>query len=1090
MDAHFVAQALDPTRNVVVEACAGSGKTWLLISRILRLLLAGAAPAQILAITFTRKAAQEMAARLQQWLEQLALMPRAEAEAFLRARGVVPHELPAALERAPMLFELCRTSEPGITISTFHGWFLQVLQKVPLAGGVAADSAVLEGTSPLMDVAWRKYLAQLQEPAAPTRDALLRLFEAHGLNNTRALLFNFVAKRAEWWAYTRGQANPVGYALKQLANDIGPLATDDALEQFFAPPLLADLAEFAHLLQCEAATDAARGRVLAEALAGSDPNALLAAMRGALHTAKGERLSRKSTKVRSGKYGVEADLRFLALHEALCARLDQLQSDLAAREIYMLNAFGIPCGAALLDVFQALKRDRRSIDYTDIEWRAANLLADSEQSAYLNYKLDVRYRHLLVDEFQDTNPLQWQALLAWLESAADADTRPSVFLVGDPKQSIYRFRRAEARLFERASDFLVIRYDATHVRLNTSRRCAPAILDVLNQLFVMETEFSGFERHQTHQEDRWGRVEVVELFSQNKSENISPAEAALRNPLLVPRSEESDLRSASEAAFVAQRINEIVGKVVIEDGACKRPARLSDIMLLARRRTKLDAFEAALRQANIPYLSGREGGLLNALECKDITALLQVISNPLADIELAQVLKSPLFTFSDDDLATIARVDAESWWQKLAALASDRSAPPRFGHAASALARWAEMAGKRPVHDLLDAIFNENAVLERYRAAVPPALRETVGANLRAYTELALTVDEGRYPSLSAFLDALKQLHRASNQDSPDEGQVSSGLDAVSIMTIHGAKGLERPIVWLIDSEGGLGRERGYDVLVDWPAESSQPKHFSLYKTASDKCDRRQPLFASEKAQQQREALNLLYVAMTRAKQLFIASGCLQRNACGWQPKMMEALSAVSPVTGAHEAGEGATADLVAEPAGAAQVAEQFFAAEWNVHEDSPAAVGMDPARRYGVTLHALLEALAPPSVPLERAELFARSSSPRDEFERAWVHAHRILQSPALARFFQPKHYLRAYNELPFYDETGQVRRIDRMVEYDDEIWLLDYKAMHTADQNSELFHRYAAQISSYREAMAKIFAKPVRSALILGDASVLEMR
>lgn len=1089
MDSDFVDQALDPRRSIVVEACAGSGKTWLLISRILRLLLAGSAPGHILAITFTRKAAQEMTARLQVWLEQLSLMPREETELFLRARGVRQSEMPAALERAPMLFELCQTSEPGITISTFHGWFLQILQKVPLAGGVAADTVVLEQTSVVVDGAWRRYLASLQPADAPTRAALLRLFTVLGLSNTQALLKNFLSKRAEWWAYTREQSSPIDYALARLAAELGPLADAKTLAEFFAPPRLADIQEFAQLLMLESSKEAALGNMLDRARAGGDTTVMLSALQSALHTGKGERRARKSTKTRISQHGAAADARLLALHETLCEQIEALQMRFRAAEIFELNADGMTCGVALLEIYQALKRQRRSIDYTDIEWRSAKLLADSDQSAYLSYKLDARYRHLLVDEFQDTNPLQWQALLAWLDSAADADTRPSVFFVGDPKQSIYRFRRAEARLFDRASAFLINRYDAVHLKLNTSRRCASALLDMLNNLFAAQADFDGFEAHQAHDQERWGRAEVHALFSQQRQQKPEHLQLALRDPLQTPRSEESDIRYTSEAQLIVQRISEIVGTLVIEDGTQRRLARYGDIMLLARRRTRLDAYETALRQADIPYLSGRQGGLLETLECQDMTALLALLANPTADIQLAQVLRSPMFGFSDSDLAEIAQTTAPSWWEKLLACAAEKPDGHHFIRASESLSRWAGLAGRLPVHDLLDTIYHDTDALNRYRAAVMPALRETVVANLRAYMELALSVDEGRYPSLPDFLRALKNIARGSNQDSPDQGVASAGIDAISIFTIHGAKGLERPIVWLVDCEGGAGKDRGYDVLVNWPPEDVRPKHFSLYKSASEKHDPRAHFFAEEKRHQQREALNLLYVAATRAKQLFVASGCELRNGCGWQANLAGALQEISADTGAYESGVVCVADVSAPDQTTRSAA--YFTAQWQAPQhpaqQEPAS---NPAQHYGIMLHALLEALAPPSTPRERDELFKQIGGSAQEFEQAWQQTQKILSAPNLARFFQSQHYLRAHNELAFYDEHNSARRIDRLVEYADEVWLLDYKAVSASSEDeTDVAARYAAQMSLYRNAMARAFTKPIRCGLILGDASIVEI-
>ena len=139
----LVEAALDPTRSVVVEACAGSGKTWLLVSRIVRLLLAGAAPAEILAITYTRKAAQEMQARLNDWLRLLATAPEDQVRDFLRQRALTEDEITESLPRARRLFEITVNSRPSVTINTFHGWFLDLLQRAPLKSGAAGGVALL-----------------------------------------------------------------------------------------------------------------------------------------------------------------------------------------------------------------------------------------------------------------------------------------------------------------------------------------------------------------------------------------------------------------------------------------------------------------------------------------------------------------------------------------------------------------------------------------------------------------------------------------------------------------------------------------------------------------------------------------------------------------------------------------------------------------------------------------------------------------------------------------------------------------------------------------------------------------------------------
>lgn len=1082
MQARDIANALDPSRNVVVEACAGSGKTWLLISRVLRLLLAGIAPSEILAITFTRKAAQEMTARLTEWLAELALMPEDRAREFLEARGVAAEDMASALQRAPLLFERYQTSVPAMTVSTFHGWFLQVLQSMPLSGGVARDAVLIEQTSLALHRAWRRYLDDMQSAEAPTRDALLRLFERLGLHSTQKLLFNFVAKRAEWWAYTAGQSDPVGYALRQLEQEFGSQTAEDATHAFInrQGDELRAFAEF--LLASHTASNCGRGQTLAVALDSGDAQRIIDGARSALYTQKGEPLKFKPSKERVKRIGEAAEARFLELHEALCMALAELERALAAAEILTFNADGINCGAALLETYQALKRERREVDFTDIEWRAAQLFVNSEHTDYLSYKLDTRYRHVLIDEFQDTNPLQWQALLAWLRNAAAAGAQPGVFLVGDPKQSIYRFRRAESRLFGLATQFLQQQYDAERIALNTSRRCAPAVVEVLNRVFESDPDYEGFETHTAHHVDRWGRIAVSELMQRGDKAALD-ATIELRNPLETPRTEHEDQRYAAEAQRLVANIREIVGRLVVEDPLGARFARYDDIMVLARRRTKLDFFEAALRQASIPYLSGRAGGLLATLECKDMISLLSVLNHPLGDLALAQVLRSPLFGLTDAELAAIASQAPASWWEKFSQIARNgESSKLRTAHAA--LARWMALADKLPVHDLLDQIFHEANVINRYRAAVAPVLRETVAANLRAFTALALSIDEGRYPSLPRFLEALRNIRYAASQDTPDEGDVSAGINAVSIMTVHAAKGLERSVVFLIDCEGGNQADRGYDVLVDWPPESVRPKHFSVYQRSGDKRDPRHAYFEHEKKQQERESMNMLYVAMTRAKQVFIASGCQLKGATtGWHKRMAAALLPFSPTL---DYSAGALSGVhIKEPFPATSPSQ--FDAEWTAVSRPPADVP-DPARRYGITLHTLLESLAPPARGQTRAALRLICRSPDDEFDRAWEAANAILGAPALRRFFDPNQYARALNELSL-NINGELRRIDRLIEFDDAIWLIDYKATHAANQADALRAQYAAQLALYRNAIEQVFAKPVRTALVLGDATLLEI-
>lgn len=1115
--------ALDPKRSVIVEACAGSGKTWLLVSRIVRLLLDGAQPSQILAITFTRKAAQEMQARLQLWLRELATGGDVAVRDFFAERGLADLS-DAQLRRARGLYADVLLAQPGISISTFHGWFMQVMQRAPLNADVMQGMTLLERAGSVQEEAWEELLEQMRKQSDEAGAQYMQwLFGECGLYNTRRLLFNFLGKRAEWWAYTaalspspspasgRGVRESAGESAVLFALD--RLRADLAVDMSFDPVadwgMRSDSEEmlFAFLRQLASnGTDVqkAKAREIEQAWTGSKSEERFEKIWPLLFTLADTPRKGSPLKALTKQDGVL----FEGTRNALQASLQSVRDTLAEQRAYRLNEAVLHCGVMFLERYQVLKQQKRQMDFSDLEWQLCRLLQQSEHAETMQYKLDSRYRHVLLDEFQDTNPLQWQILRAWFDASVAVESQPTVFIVGDPKQSIYRFRRADARLFGVAREYLEENFAAEVLGNSLTRRNSQPVVDAVNAVFREQPDGFEFVEHQTYQKELPGHVLVLPLAVAD--ERPSPASGGgvggegadeaphLRNPLTTPRAETEEGARHIEAQLFAEQLQTISRAWQVHEEGVPRRAAWGDIMVLVRVRTHLAIYEEALRARHIPFISSRRGGLLDTLEAEDMQALLTFLITPFADLALAQVLRAPVFACSDEDLMLLVTGEG-SWWQRLQQL---QSPSPALQRAAELLQRWLALADKLPVHDLLDRIYFEGDVIARYRAVLPPEMRAKVVANLDAFMEIALSVDAGRYPSLPRFLQELREL-RDSSDDAPDEGKLGTAGDAVRIYTVHEAKGLEAPIVWLLDANAEKKSRDGNDVLLDWPTHEPQPLHFFLYADQASRGKRRAPLFEQETAQQAREEMNLLYVAMTRAQQALIVSGSgkgedkeEKKKTPSWydriaaavyeQGKMNNPLQFSSPLP---QAGQAATCQLaglvdclVVPSEGQGRGSQQVELPV--ILPAGKRAAHTTPQQQRGIWLHALLQHLTEDIAP-DKMDLQQRIAIPADEFDSLMQQAQHLLASPQLARFFDARQYRYACNEMPYINARGGLKRIDRLVEFDDEVWVLDYKL-----GDVENAARYSAQMHEYRAAMQTVYAgKVVRCALLFADGVLCEV-
>lgn len=1062
--------ACDPARSVIVEACAGSGKTWLLVSRMLRLLLAGAQPAELLAITFTRKAADEMRERLIRLLRQFALEKDDEKLlGELTVRGLTHDQALQKLPEARELYAKVLSSPHGLSVDTFHSWFIRLLQVAPLASGIPHGLALAESTAEIAEAAWLRFMQSLNDAAnAPLRDALMTVYEIAGDWSGKELVDAFVDKRVEW-----AIVNDNGDPLQQLIDTCGKDGERDARLSLWEDGLLYQrIEDIARLFGQGTPAQQEVAVQIETALTAGPGLEAFDLLCDAFLTKGGEPRSKKLTKAQTAKMSDAEQDGFYAEWAALCDELISLRARSAELTVRRLNEAMFAIGAAVIGHFNAIKADQRKMDFADLELYARRLLDNPEHAAYLHSRIDARYKHVLIDEFQDTNPLQWQVVRAWLEAYDDDGHRPSVFIVGDPKQSIYRFRRAEPRVFHSARE-LLRQQQAANLRTSVTWRNANAIVQVLNQSMRGNRLYDAQGTRSAHT----GAVWRLPLVRGDKAADAIAEGFVLRDPLTEPPVEADDLRRQQEGELVGHALRQARAQCALEG----EPLKWSQMMILVRSRTHLQSYERGLRAAGVPFISSRAGGLLETLEAGDLIALLRWMTMPADDLALAQVLKSPIGACGDDDLIALAAQGGEgSWWHRTQRMVDEGRASAALARVHALLQSWTQVSHQLPVHDLLDRVLHDGELLQRYAIASPPEMRAQVLGNLQAFVALSLELDAGRYPSIARFLEHLRRKQRGSEQDAPDEADIDAALDAVRIMTIHGSKGLEAEVVAVMGANHSDGGKDKAGVLCVWPPEEPAPQHFSVFGKAAERGAARNNHFGKEEADRQQENWNLLYVAATRARQLLIISGVHggKDDANGvkegsWYERLL-------------------CADEYMPEMSAQDDDDQAQAFTLPLFRPSPLPPPPRPkdedneATLEGKRLHALMERLTNPGVwpvAVPAASVVARwLGCSEDEAALSCAQATRILSTPSLTRFFDPAGYAFARNEMEIV-HGGEAMRIDRLVVFDDALWILDYKRNLYEWQHAD----YQEQLGRYRAACEALFrVDTIVTALITVDGQL----
>ena len=850
-DARARRLAVDPLRNVALEASAGTGKTRVLVDRYVRLLEAGVAPRNILAITFTRKAAAEMRQRVMETLR-----------ARHRDGGIQPAQ-----------WREIQDAFGDISISTIDAFCLSLLHEFPLEAGVdpGFDLADETETPRFIEASLDSALAIGRAVSLDDADVAL-LFTELGESRLRLALSALLDRRLVAGdalnRFVRGREMTVAMACARLQTALRSAISSIA----------GSAGASARAFAASGPEVSGFGLVALEieelmAPIGLPParlRGLLDRLSALVLTQKGEprkRLSHTKAQFRSAADYERHKTIVFGLGPHVQSALEALRKDLN-----LVLARGVRRVFAIAqDEYRRTLDKHGVLDFPDLLDRTLRLLGQMEEFSRSRYRLESRYEHVLVDEFQDTSRAQWrlvrELVRAWAagEGPGHGPLPPSIFIVGDRKQSIYGFRDAEVTVLDAAARFIDALRPETPARavITRSYRSAHELLMFVNDVCA------SIEKAP----DRLDAFRYTEADAFPATED-APHEADAIGVIIA----ESDREQAE--AVVAEIARLIEEGVTIRDRhtGVRRAIGPGDIGVLFRTRESHRLFEAALARRQVPYYVYKGLGFFDAEEVKDVLALVSYLADPYSNLRAAALLRSRIVRISDAGLKQLAPGLAASlmggWPASAESLAEDDRERLRLAH--DSVAMWTELADQLPPAELIDRVLAECGYAVELAG---PGFRQA-HENLKKIRGLIRRIQNRGYLTLGRLSDYFADLVAGGDESNA----IIDAADAVNLMTVHAAKGLEFPVVFVVNIGKGSGNTRD-DVRVSLPPFTGDDEEegeavvtVSDHELAADRADEKDV----------EETKRLLYVALTRARDRLYLSGTstdgklqLQRGSLG-----------------------------------------------------------------------------------------------------------------------------------------------------------------------------------------------------------------